>query len=159
MTASPTVLRVRELQTTYKARTIADDGITGRRIDGPDVAARLIAALPIGAGRLDEQPVECFGLLTLNGKHNVTSFALIGTGTLNTCITHPRDVFRVALAANAAAIVVFHNHPSGDPSPSPDDRELTNRLRSAGVLLGIDVLDHVVIGHDGRYVSFKTAGL
>lgn len=153
------MLRVREIQSVYRTRTVTDDGITGRSIDAPATAATLIAALPIGAGRLEEQPIECFGLLALNTKHRVTSYAVISTGTLDTSVVHPREVFRAALAANAAAIVVWHNHPSGCPDPSPDDRTLTDRLRSAGVLLGIDVLDHIVIGHDGRFTSFKTNGL
>ena len=69
----------------------------------------------------------------------------------------PRDVFKAAILANAAAVILAHSHPSGDPTPSRDDVELTSRLTAAGVLLGIEVLDHIVVG-DGRYVSFKEIG-
>jgi len=82
---------------------------------------------------------------------------VLAVGTLNTACVEPRDVFREAAIGGAAAIVVFHNHPSGDPLPSPEDIELTRRLAAAGVLMGIDVIDHVVLG-DVRYWSFKEAG-
>jgi DNA repair protein RadC len=75
-------------------------------------------------------------------------------GTLNSSIVEPRDVFREAATGGATAIVLFHNHPSGDPTPSPDDVALTQRLVAAGVLIGIDVVDHVILG-DGRYCSIK----
>jgi DNA repair protein RadC len=70
---------------------------------------------------------------------------------------HPREIFREAAAGSAAAIVLFHNHPSGDPEPSREDRRLTERLIAAGVLMGIDVLDHIILG-DGRYFSFREKG-
>ena len=79
------------------------------------------------------------------------------SGTLNATVVEPRDVFREAMLGAAAAVVVFHNHPSGDPSPSPDDVELTRRLAAAGALMGIDVVDHIVLG-DARYCSFKEMG-
>ena len=72
---------------------------------------------------------------------------------------HPREVFKAAILGNAAAIILFHNHPSGDPDPSREDRELTRRLIDAGRILGIDVLDHVVLGDEGQYFSFKERGL
>jgi DNA repair protein RadC len=70
----------------------------------------------------------------------------------------PREVYQAALLSNAAGIVVGHNHPSGDPTPSPDDRQLTVRLASAGAVIGVELLDHIVVGHDGRYYSFKERG-
>jgi DNA repair protein RadC len=79
------------------------------------------------------------------------------SGTLNTSIVEPREVFREAALGGAAAIVAFHNHPSGDPTPSPEDVELTRRLAAAGVLMGIDLVDHIVLG-DARYCSFKELG-
>jgi DNA repair protein RadC len=71
---------------------------------------------------------------------------------------HPREVFREAAVAGAAAIVLFHNHPSGDPEPSGDDVTLTERLVAAGILMGIDVIDHIVLG-DARYCSFRERGI
>jgi DNA repair protein RadC len=101
--------------------------------------------------------VEQFGLVLLDTKHRVMRTTVVASGTLNSTIVLPRDVFREAMLGGAAAVVVFHNHPSGDPSPSPDDVELTRRLRAAGVLMGIDVVDHIVLG-DARYCSLKEMG-
>jgi DNA repair protein RadC len=93
----------------------------------------------------------------LDSKHRVTQTRVLVSGTLNTSIVEPREVFREAALGSAAAIVVFHNHPSGDPTPSPEDVELTRRLAAAGVLMGIDLVDHLVLG-DVRYYSFKEMG-
>ena len=79
-------------------------------------------------------------------------------GTLDSTLVHPREVFKAAILANAAAVVLAHVHPSGDPTPSRDDVELTRRLSSAGALLGIEILDHIVVGH-GCYTSFKELGV
>ena len=85
------------------------------------------------------------------------AFHEVSRGTLDTTLVHPREVFKAALLANSSAIILCHNHPSGDPCPSPDDVHLTRRLVDAGTLLGVDVLDHIIVG-DGRYYSFKEAG-
>ena len=103
-------------------------------------------------------PQEEFRILLLNTQHAVIRELVITRGTLDTSVVHPREVFRAAIVENAAAVVLVHNHPSGDPSPSPDDREVTRQLAEAGRLIGIPVVDHIVIG-DGRYVSFVEAGL
>src|SRR2546423_1426234 len=79
---------------------------------------------------------------------------VVASGTLNATIVEPRDIYREAAMGSAAAVVVFHNHPSGDPIPSPDDVDLTRRLQAAGVLLGIELIDHVILG-DAKYYSFK----
>jgi DNA repair protein RadC len=100
------------------------------------------------------RPVEQFGVVLLDAKHRVLRTTLLAVGTLNTTVIEPRDVFREAALGGAAAIVVFHNHPSGDPQPSPDDVALTQRLVAAGILMGIDVVDHLILG-DVRYCSFK----
>ena len=83
---------------------------------------------------------------------------MLALGSLNSAAVEPREVFREAALGGAAAIVVFHNHPSGDPSPSPDDVQLTERLVAAGRLMGIEVVDHLILG-EARYCSFKEAGL
>ena len=82
---------------------------------------------------------------------------LLSVGTLDASIVHPREIFREAAAHGAAAIVLFHNHPSGDPEPSDDDVKLTVRMVAAGVLMGIDVIDHVILA-DHRYCSFREKG-
>jgi DNA repair protein RadC len=101
--------------------------------------------------------VEQFGILLLDTKHRVVRTTVLSVGTLNASIVHPREVFREAVACGAAALVLFHNHPSGDPEPSADDMRITERLVAAGMLMGIDVVDHVILG-DARYFSFRERG-
>jgi DNA repair protein RadC len=107
--------------------------------------------------RYGSRGVEQFGVVLLDTKHRVLRTTVLAVGTLNSTAVLPRDVFREAASAGAAAVVVFHNHPSGDPEPSPEDVDLTRRLAAAGVLMGIDLLDHLVFG-DVRYCSFKESG-
>ena len=121
------------------------------RITDPKQAAAYL--LP----RFGARAVEHLGVLLLDAKHRVLREATVAIGTLNTSAVLPREVFREAAIGGAAAIVLFHNHPSGDPTPSRDDIELTRRLAAAGVLMGIDVIDHVVLG-DARYCSLKEMG-
>lgn len=108
--------------------------------------------------RMADLPVEEFHVLALDSGSAVLRDLLITQGTLTSSLVHPREVFRGAIAESAAGIVVVHNHPSGDPTPSPDDRAVTRQLVDSGRLLGIPVYDHIVIGH-GRYVSFVESGL
>lgn len=103
------------------------------------------------------RPVEQFGVVLLDTKHRLLRTSIISVGTLDSSPAHPREIFREATSAAAAAVVLFHNHPSGDPTPSRDDVDLTRRLVQAGELMGIDVLDHIVLA-DTRYFSFKEAG-
>ncbi len=103
------------------------------------------------------RPVEQFGVLLLDTKHRVLRSTVLSVGTLDASIVHPREVFREAVTGNAAAIVLFHNHPSGDPEPSKEDTRLTERLIAAGVLMGINVIDHVILG-DARYFSYRERG-
>jgi DNA repair protein RadC len=103
------------------------------------------------------RPVEQFGVILLDTKHRVLRTSVVASGTLNSTVVEPRDVFREAMLGGAAAVVAFHNHPSGDPTPSPDDVSLTRRLQAAGTLMGITLVDHVVLG-DARYCSFKEIG-
>jgi DNA repair protein RadC len=100
------------------------------------------------------RPVEQFGVLLLDTKHRVLRTTLLSVGTLDASIVHPRDVFREAASGGASAIVVFHNHPSGDPTPSGDDIALTRRLVTAGDLMGITVLDHVIVA-ENAFFSMK----
>ena len=102
--------------------------------------------------------VETAMMLALDTKNKVIGVFTVSTGSLNASIIHPRDVFQRAILCNAASVILVHNHPSGDPSPSSEDVELTKKLAAAGKLLDIDVLDHVVIGA-GRYVSLKENGV
>lgn len=108
---------------------------------------------------MEELMVEEFHILALNSQHQVVKDVLISRGILNSSLVHPREVFAEAIRYRSAAIVLVHNHPSGDPTPSPDDRIVTDQLIQAGRLLDIPVHDHVVIGGSGSYTSFAEAGL
>jgi DNA repair protein RadC len=99
-------------------------------------------------------PVEQFGVVLLDTKHRILKTRLLSIGSLDTSVVHPREVFRAAVLGGAAAVVLFHNHPSGDPTPSRDDIALTRRLITAGEVMGIDVLDHVIVA-ETRYVSLR----
>ncbi|QJC52943.1 DNA repair protein RadC [Paenibacillus albicereus] len=101
--------------------------------------------------------VEHFVCLFLNTKNHIVARETLSVGTLNASLVHPREVFRAAIRHGSASLICAHNHPSGDPTPSAEDRALTARLQEAGELVGIDVLDHIVIG-DGRFISLKERG-
>ena len=109
----------------------------------------VIALLEPDARRWDR---EHFLVLALDGKNRVLGVEDISTGSLSASLVHPREVLKGLLLANAAAFVLAHNHPSGDPTPSAEDRAITQRLKECGELLGLRLLDHVVLGH-GRFIS------
>jgi len=100
---------------------------------------------------------EVFAVVILDTKHRMVGYHEVSVGTVNASMVHPREVFKAIILANASAFVIMHNHPSGDPTPSKEDIEITRRLRELGDLLGVRVLDHIVFG-DGKYVSFVDDG-
>lgn len=131
------------------------------------IAVERIAAVPARSPRdvwkyaaplYEDGQVEQFRVLVLDAQHRISADLLITSGILNSSLVHPREVFRAAITQNAAAIILMHNHPSGDPTPSPDDRAITDQLCEAGRLLDIPVHDHIIIGK-GRYLSFAEARL
>ncbi|MGH7477552.1 MAG: RadC family protein, partial [Longimicrobiales bacterium] len=148
---------------------------------GPAIAARVAAALELGRRLAKEGPSErprirmpadvyelCapsmrdlrheeFRALLLNARREAIREVTITRGVLDGSLVHPREVFRAAIAESASALILVHNHPSGDPAPSPDDRAATKQICAAGDVVGIDVLDHIIIG-DGRFVSFAEQG-
>lgn len=102
---------------------------------------------------------EYFKVMSLNQRNRVLAISTVAVGTLNAALVHPREVFKEALHRTAAAIILIHNHPSGDPTPSDnEDIEITKRIAKAGKILGIEMLDHIIIG-DGEFVSMKNKGL
>jgi DNA repair protein RadC len=107
---------------------------------------------------IEEEAQEVFGILILNTKHKIVAVHEISRGSLNSSIVHPREVFKPAVLHNAAAIICFHNHPSGDPKPSEEDIAITRRLVEAGKILGIEVLDHIIVSDEG-YTSLKGRGV
>jgi len=108
--------------------------------------------------RLQDLPVEEFHVAILDSQHRMERDITVTRGLLNSSLVHPREVFREAIAENAAAIILIHNDPSGDPTPSADDRITNDQLVEAGRVLDIPVQDHIIIGR-GRYLSFAEAGL
>lgn len=107
--------------------------------------------------KMREQKKEKFITLYLDTKNQILKEEVVSIGSLNASIVHPREVFKAALLESSASVIMVHNHPSGDPSPSREDIMVTEKMVEGGKLLGIDVLDHIIIG-DGRYVSLKDEG-
>lgn len=122
------------------------------QVTAPEHAAALV--VPLLAGRDRE---HCL-LVTLDAKHRLLGVATVSVGTADHTFMAPREVFRDALLAGASAVFLAHNHPSGDPTPSADDRQVTRRLAQAGATLGVDVLDHLVVG-DPDWVSLARLGV
>lgn len=102
---------------------------------------------------------ELFCILNLRTKGQVINMNIVSMGTLNTALVHPREVFKSAILSNACAIILVHNHPSGNCTPSPQDMQITENLRKCGELLGIPVKDHIIIGGGKEYYSFMENGL
>ena len=107
---------------------------------------------------LVEMPVETFLVLHLDGKNRMVGMTTWSIGSMTSSLVHPRDVFRTAIANMTAGLIFIHNHPSGDPAPSEEDIQITERLCEVGKLIGIKCLDHIIIG-SGRYFSFADQGL
>lgn len=124
-----------------------------RRIRDPGDAAGLAGRFLADADR------EIFLAICLNTKNEPTAVGTVSVGTLNSSCVHPRELFKFAILSNAAGLILAHNHPSGDPTPSREDEEVTRRLAEAGRLLGIEVLDHVIVGAGGSFLSMKEKGL
>ena len=123
-----------------------------RRISSPKDVVELLRNFLEGADR--EQFITC----CMDTKNQPTSINIVSVGTINSSLVHPREVFKTAILGNSSSIIVAHNHPSGDPLPSKEDIDITQRLKEAGKIIGIDLIDHVIIGED-RYVSLKEKGV
>ena len=122
------------------------------RIDGPEDVARCVMPM------LRFERKEHFLILLLDTRNRVIAMPTISIGGLTASIAEPREIFREAIQRSAASIILVHNHPSGDPQPSPEDIILTKRMMKAGELMGISVLDHVIIGND-NFISLKDEGM
>jgi DNA repair protein RadC len=146
-----------------KAARVAAALELGRRLASEEASPGFDIGSPADVRRwcaptLRDLSVEEFHLLTLDTQNRITRDLLITRGILNSSLVHPREVFRAAIAEAAAAVIVVHNHPSGNPTPSADDRAVTRQLVEAGRLLDVPVYDHVIVAGD-RYFSFAEAGL
>jgi DNA repair protein RadC len=144
------------------ARLLAAAEVGRRALAGPsDDRLRFVSPqqladylMPLHSGHREER----FGVVLMDAKRQLLRTEILSVGTLDSSPAHPREVFRPAVVASAASLAMFHNHPSGDPLPSPDDIRLTSRLAAAGAILGIDVVDHVILG-DARWFSFRVEGI
>ena len=149
----PAVQRVRELVVSYRPLRVPLP-VAGT-LTSPRGAAELAAAV------LADSDVEKVLALHLNTKHRLIGVHTVSVGTLDSSLVHPREVFKAACLSNAGGLIVAHNHPSGDPTPSGEDRDLAKRLRQAGELLGVELLDFVIVTdpiEGPGYHSFREAG-
>ncbi|HIJ80405.1 MAG TPA: DNA repair protein RadC [Desulfuromonadales bacterium] len=122
-----------------------------RRYTSPEQVAQIFSFL-------HNEAKEHFFTVHLDGKNRILCLDLVSVGSLNQSIVHPREVFKTSLSTSAAALLLVHNHPTGDPTPSAEDIAITRRLKEAGEIIGIKVLDHVIVGTEG-YLSFVERGL
>lgn len=120
-----------------------------RKVSSPEKAAELIRPF------IEDSDREMFMVLYMNTKNEPVGLHTVSIGTINAALVSPPEVFKAALLSNAAALIVFHNHPSGHIQPSKEDINITKRLTEAGQILGIHVTDHIIIGDEGKYYSFK----
>jgi len=137
---------------TIKMEKVKSMLVEDKKISSPKEVYKIVSEYLKGVDR------EHLVLLTLDTKNVITSITTVSIGSLNQSIVHPREVFKTAILSNASSIILAHNHPSGDPTPSKEDINITHRIKEGGKLLGIDLLDHVIIGDD-TYISLKEKGI
>jgi len=130
---------VKEASVYYAARNV------NTPVDAADVARSFI----------EDADREMLIVICLDTKNKLTAIQTVSVGTLNTSQVHPREIFKVALLANSAGIILAHNHTSGDPTPSREDIQITERLKKCGELLGVSMIDHIIIGSEGQYTSLQ----
>ena len=126
--------------------------------NGPETRIRMPQDLIQFLGKYTTKKQEHFIAITLAGNHTIIRVRIVSIGLVNRTLVHPREVFSPAIKDNAVSLIVAHNHPSGDLEPSSEDREVTRRLVSAGELLGIPVLDHIIFAKNNRYISLVERG-
>lgn len=150
-----TIFRFKQIRAVYESITVSEE-VSGyleplTRYTSPSQVYETF-------GFLKNETKEYFFSLHLDGKNRIVCVDQVSVGSLNQSIVHPREVFKTSLLSNAASLILVHQHPTGDPSPSSEDISITRRLKEAGELLGIRVLDHIIIGEDS-YMSFVERGL
>lgn len=146
-------VRLRVMKPVFSREVIREDMpvyIDAKRFTSPQQVYELFRDLIL-------ETKEHFIALHLDGKNRIICLDRVSVGSLNQCVVHSREVMKAALLSSAAAIILVHNHPTGDPNPSGEDMNITKRLKEAGELIGIPVIDHIIIGN-GQYVSFAERG-
>lgn len=136
----------------YRVRLVRESSRKVPSLDGPEDAVSVLQSF------LEDEDREHFVSLMLDAKNRIIGVHTVSIGTLTCALVSPREVFKAAILANACSIIVAHNHPSGDPDPSPEDLHITEQLAKAGKLLDIELLDHVIVGEDGSYTSLRLSG-
>lgn len=148
-------IRLRQIKAVYETLRVEEEVLnylkTGSRFTTPEQVFETFRFLM-------QETKEHFTTLHLDGKNRVVCMDVVSIGSLNQSIVHPREVFKSACLSNAAAVILIHQHPSGDATPSQEDISITRRLREAGDIMGIKVLDHVIVG-ENEYTSFVERGL
>jgi len=151
----PTTKRIfiKSIEARYRNEVVRDDAPqwVSKRFTQPQQVFEMFRDL-----RLETK--EHFIVLHLDGKNRIVCFDRVSIGSLNQAIVHSREVFKTACLSNAAAVLLVHNHPTGDPTPSQEDIAITRRLKESGEILGIKVLDHIIVG-DNEFLSFVEKGL
>jgi DNA repair protein RadC len=151
----PQKIQLKQIKAIYETLAVSEEVTnylkTGTRFTSP-------AQIHDAFSFLMQETKEIFITLHLDGKNRIICCDLVSIGSLNQSIVHPREVFKTACLSNAAAIICIHQHPSGDPSASSEDIAITRRLKEAGDIMGIKILDHIIVG-DGEYLSFVERGL
>lgn len=140
----------------YDIRMVRDGRVP--IMEAPVIIRTPADTIPVLEAELSSRSAEVFLALAMNTKNHVIAVLPVSTGSLNASIVHPRELFQRAILSNCASLILAHNHPSGDSSPSPEDIALTRRLVEAGQLLDIPILDHIILGY-GNFYSFKEHGL
>lgn len=143
---------------TYSLRVVRESGarydLDNKKITCPKDTVKIFNKV----FEMDIRAEEVLALMTLDTKNQITGMFIVSQGSINSSIVHPREVYKRALLQNSANIIIAHNHPSGLPDPSKEDINITRRLDEAGKIIGINLLDHIIIGND-RYVSLKEKGI
>lgn len=136
----------------YHLEMVKDSNLTYQeKLSSPEIVAKMLRDV----FKMDVQAEEIFVVICLDTKNKVNGIFEVSRGTVNGSLVHPREVFKRAILCNATSIIVAHNHPSGETTPSPEDINTTKRLFEAGILLGIPVIDHIIVGEAPCYFSFK----
>ena len=154
VTTKPRSIKFKQIKAVYETLTVKEETSNYLR---PHMRYTSASQVHETFSFLQGETKEYFICLHCDGKNRIICCDMVSQGSLNQAIVHPREVFKTALLSSAAAILLIHNHPTGDTTPSSEDREVTRRLQEAGTLLGIKVLDHIIIGED--YFSFVEGGL
>lgn len=151
----PQKIQLKQIKAIYETLYVSEEVTnylkTGTRFTAPRQVYETFSFLM-------QETKEMFITLHLDGKNRIICMDLVSIGSLNQSIVHPREVFKTAFLSNAAALILIHQHPTGDPTPSSEDIAITCRLKEAGEICGLKVLDHIIIG-DGEYLSFVERGL